>query len=253
MTERLLFFYFLLVLLTLAAGAVEGGPAPMPVTSTPTKEKALARIDFYDAKTGRVYLVVYYEQMTHEGGGAVRFVKPHAIFIPREGTSLDDMLRDPVAQVMGETGRYDPARQVFHVREAQTVFKAAVASGGERETKATGSPVPVEITSKRLDAFPGEARAVYEEEVRLVRGETHVVCDVLHVFWDANTREILSARAMGRPVVARREARGKEESFEAFLVEVEFPSGRMVLPEGSKGRVSFLAPGLFRSETGSVQ
>lgn len=215
---------------------VFGAYPSIAAPAKPSPADLPARIDLYDAKTGKIYLVVYYAQMSHEPGGAVRFVKPRAIVLAREGKNLDEMIESPVAEITGATGLYDPARQTLHVDEAQSVFHTEPAAS-------QGEDHPVTVVSRRLDVFPDESRAVYEERVRLVRGEMTLLCDRLTARWDPTTKKLKTAQADGQPAVVTRR---NGERLEAARIDVDLAGGKAMIPAGVGGRASFLAPGIFR-------
>ncbi len=236
MTARLSILLAGVLLWVPLAGPSRAAPARATPSDVP------ARIDLYD-KGGRIYLVVYYARMDQEPGGAVRFVKPRAVMLAREGKTTDEMIRNPVAEITGATGVYDAARQTLHVDGAHSVFHMGVTEGADARPD-----VPVTVVSKRLDAFPEESRAVYAEDVKLVREGMTLLADRLEVRWDAATRKLRTAEATGAPAVVTRKA---GERLEAVRIELDMLLGKAVIPSGTGGRASFLAPGMFREGEGS--
>lgn len=210
--------------------AAAGAPKPLPASDIP------ARIDLYD-ETGRVYLVVYYAEMRHDPGGEVRFVRPRAVVLPREGASLDEMIARPVAEIVGTAGAYDPSRKTLRVDEARSTFHMA------SEASADPAGGKVTVDSRRLDVFPQESRAVYEDQVTLARRETTLRCDRLEARWDPATKKLRTARATGDPAVGTRRS---GERLEADVLVVDLLLGRGEIPPGTGGRVTFLAPAVFK-------
>lgn len=199
-----------------------------------------ARIDLFDPESGRAYLVVYYDTVTHAGNGMARFTRPRALFLPEEGDNLDAMLRAPVAELCGEAGRYDPATGTFTVERAHTIFR--MLPGGELPGGSPAANDPVEVEADVFDASPREATGVYRGAVRLRRQGMALACERLEVRWDVRARALLSARASGRPAVA---TRASGERLAARLIEVDFPRRRIVCPPGAGGRIAFSSSGRF--------
>lgn len=213
------------------------GTGPAAASSgLPPSSDIPARIDLYD-ETGRIYLVVYYAQMRHDPSGEVRFVRPRAVVLPREGGSLDELIARPVAEIVGATGAYDPARKTLRVDEARSTFHMAA------EAAADPAGAKVTVDSRRLDVFPQESRAVYEDQVTLTRRETVLRCDRLEARWDPETKKLRTARATGAPAVGTRRS---GERLEADVLQMDLLLGRGEIPPGTGGRATFLAPSVFK-------
>ena len=188
------------------------------------------RLELYgDAKPRRVETVVFYDSITPDLGGNNRFVRPRALVLDSAGGSIEEMIRSPLVEIRGETGNHRAADGTFDLSAVQSRFREVPVSGADPSLVSRGA---VHIDSETLALDTRHCRGVYERNVQIRQegsGALEATCQRLEVVWETGRKGLVSARALGSPVVFRFGEGNRAEVPELLL---DFPSGRAVAPRG---------------------